>query len=105
MISPWPESDGYEDKEAVKDMELIREVTGAIRNIRGEMNISPQEKSEILLKVKNSREREILEENTDYIMSLGSGTRLTISSQIKRPQLAGTAVVKEIEIYLPFKDL
>jgi valyl-tRNA synthetase len=30
---------------------------------------------------------------------------LTISSQIKRPQLAGTAVVKEIEIYLPLKDL
>ncbi len=105
MISPWPKNDSYKDEKAVKDMQLVMEVTNAIRNIRGEMNVAPRKKAEIILKVKNPRQREILQENAGYVTSLGSGSKLTVSSEVARPRLAGTGVVGEIEIYLPLKDI
>ena len=86
-------------------METVQGVVYAIRNIRSEMNVSPQKKADVLIKVESQNILKIIEENKDYIINLGKVKTLKIGKKIKKPIKSASAVIKKAEVFLPLENL
>jgi valyl-tRNA synthetase len=106
MISNWPEFDRSRiDAKIEKKMALIIEVTTSIRNIRSEMGIAPQRKIEAILKIKGKDQLKTLEKNTPYIRNLARISRIEMGTDVKKPTPSASAVIGEIEVWVPLKGL
>jgi valyl-tRNA synthetase len=106
MVSDFPrvqENEIYPREEA--RMELIMKVIGAIRNLRSEMEIPPGKKVEAILYCPKKETLLILEENRLYLENLGRTEKLGLESGGQRPKASATAIVDEVEVYLPLKGL
>jgi valyl-tRNA synthetase len=86
--------------QADKDMEVVENIVTAIRNIRGEMNIPPSKKINVLLKTNEVSERQI-----DYIKKLAKIEDLKAGENITKPKASASSVVKSSEIYVPLEGL
>jgi valyl-tRNA synthetase len=86
--------------QADKDMEVVENIVTAIRNIRGEMNIPPSKKINVLLKTNEVSERQI-----DYIKKLAKVEDLKAGENIIKPKASASSVVKSSEIYIPLEGL
>jgi valyl-tRNA synthetase len=86
--------------QADKDMEVVENIVTAIRNIRGEMNIPPSKKINVLLKTNEVKERQI-----DYIKKLAKVEELKAGENISKPKASASSVVKSSEIYVPLEGL
>jgi valyl-tRNA synthetase len=86
--------------QADKDMEVVENIVTAIRNIRGEMNIPPSKRINVLLKTNEVSERQI-----DYIKKLAKVDDLKAGENISKPKASASAIVKSSEIYVPLEGL
>jgi valyl-tRNA synthetase len=86
--------------QADKDMEVVENIVTAIRNIRGEMNIPPSKKINVLLKTNEVSERQI-----DYIKKLAKVEDLKAGENMVKPKASASSVVKSSEIYIPLEGL
>jgi valyl-tRNA synthetase len=86
--------------QADKDMDVVENIVTAIRNIRGEMNIPPSKKINVLLKTNEVSERQI-----DYIKKLAKVDNLDAGENIVKPKASASSVVKSSEIYIPLEGL
>jgi len=103
---PWPSpKKGLVDDKLEEKMETIQNIVYAIRNIRSEMNVSPQKKADVLIKVESQDILRMIEENKDYIINLGKVGSLKIGKRIKKSVKSATAVTKNAEIFLPLEKL
>jgi len=106
VISPYPRWHPENiDKDAETEMDLIIDVVNSIRNVRWEMNVPPSQMIEVILFSKNPKILEILHCYKMYIEHLGKADHVTISDRVKKPRSAATAVVQEVEIFLPLKGI
>jgi valyl-tRNA synthetase len=105
MSVPFPEADPtLADAQAEEGMALIMDVTTAIRNIRGEMNISPAAQMEAVI-YGPERLLRLLETHGRYVEDLARLSQLTLRQTGERPRLAASAVVHELEIFLPLEAI
>lgn len=106
MRSSWPQAesmDSYPREGA--EMSLIMEVIKSIRNIRAEMNVPLGKKINIMI-MAGAENREILAKGKDYIAGLCQGEKVEFFGlDQEKPDQAAASVVKDIQIYLPLKDL
>lgn len=106
MISPYPKWNPEKiDEGAEREMTLIIDVVNSIRNVRWEMNVPPSQKIEVVLFSKNPKSIEILRQYKIYIENLGKADQVTIADNGEKPKSAATAVVQEVEIFLPLKGV
>ena len=106
MIAPWPEYDGrWYDPEADEQLSLLMAIIKAIRNIRGEMNIPPGVRLEAMIKTSNQEKAAIILKYSQYVESLGKLENLKCSPDIIRPNTAATAIVRDLEIYIPLEKV
>jgi valyl-tRNA synthetase len=106
MTSPWPEESRFFIKDDVeKEMETIQSAIGAIRNIRGEMNVPPHKSAQVLLTSMNGTNLTLIEENRAYFEQLAKVNQLHCGSDIQKPDKAASAVVIDLEIFLPLEGL
>jgi valyl-tRNA synthetase len=106
MIAPWPEYDGrWYDPEADEQLSLLMAIIKAIRNIRGEMNIPPGIRLEAMIKTSNQEKAAIILKYSQYVESLGKLENLKCSPDIIRPNTAATAIVRDLEIYIPLEKV
>jgi valyl-tRNA synthetase len=106
MVADFPrvrENDVYPREEA--RMELIMKVIGAIRNLRSEMEIPPGKKVEAILYCPKKETLPVLEESRLYVENLGRTEKLGLQSGGQRPKASATAIVDDVEVYLPLKGL
>jgi len=103
MTAPFPRADStLADPQAEEEMAMIIDVTTAIRNIRGEMNISPAAQMEAVI-YGPERLLKLLETHTHYVEDLAKLSQLTLRQEGERPRMAASAVVRELEIFLPLE--
>jgi len=70
MLQPYPEPHPeLEDADAEADAEWVKGVVEAVRNIRGEMNISPAKALPVLCRSSQERDHERLEANRTFLAS------------------------------------
>lgn len=105
MQASWPAvSQELVDLEAEYEMEILMEVTKAIRHIRGEMNVPPGRTADVLLTAPDST-RTIIEKNMEYVQNLSNASLQTLAVLDEAPEQAAHAVTKGIEIFIPLKGL
>ncbi|MGI6683925.1 MAG: valine--tRNA ligase [Bacillota bacterium] len=106
MLSAWPDGKGMESfPEEGEEMSLIMEVIRSIRNIRAEMNVPLGKKINTII-LAGKKSREILLKGKVYIGGLCQAEKVELFDlEQKKPEQAAASVVKDVQIYLPLKDL
>jgi valyl-tRNA synthetase len=101
MIADFPHYDeGLSDEEALRDMDLVMRTIGGIRNIRGEMDIAPNKRLDVLLLAEEDDIREGLEQYRAYITDLARVRSLSFITSGEKPQDVATAVIGDVEIFV-----
>jgi len=104
MLQAYPKAaKKWLDKHAERHMVLLQQLIGAIRNIRGEMNVPPAKEAELIVHCPDADKTTILRENEPYISKLAKVSAIRYDGQ--RPLLAASAVVQGIELLLPLEEL
>ena len=96
------------DTNSEKEFDYLREVITAIRNIRGEANVSPSRKIEVMFKTSDATEKAILESNAKILDKLANVEKYAVAldpETIKIPKLVGYRLALKTEIYIPLNDL
>ncbi len=104
MISEFPKYDPALDfPEAEKEMEIIMNAIGAIRNRRAEMNVPPSKKAKLLIVTDRS---ELYSAGSVFFTKLASASDVEIiASRDEAPANAVNIVVEGAELFLPMSEL
>jgi valyl-tRNA synthetase len=107
MIAAYPQADPcLSDVPAVASIDWLKQVINGIRNVRGEMRVSPNKMVTALLYKGSTQDYEYLKENVDYIKTLAKVSELRVlDEQACPPTDSATLVIGALEIYIPFADL
>ncbi len=103
MLQPYPQPDPAAlDKSAEAEMTLLQSVIGAVRNIRGEMNVPPAKEAVLILNAEESL-LQPLTTYENYIRKLGRIS--AVHYQAERPELAASAVAGGVQVWMPLAGL
>ena len=106
MLAAWPTSEGLPvRREGEVRMERIMDVIRGIRNIRGEMDVTPGKQIAAALDCKSGDALAVVREGEKYIKTLARVNELTYGAGIERPKQAATQVAGEVEILVPLAGL
>ncbi|MEH6567660.1 MAG: valine--tRNA ligase [Halioglobus sp.] len=106
MLQPYPVSDHKAmDKAANADIEWLKDVIVGIRNIRGEMNISPATELTVLLKNGSEQDKTRLEANRQFLTKLAKLSQINWLEASEEAPVAATALVGGLEILVPMAGL
>jgi valyl-tRNA synthetase len=106
MIAPYPTPRAdWDFRAGAAEMELVMEVIRGIRNIRGEMEVSPSREIAAILDCGTDESLHLLKKNEVYIMSLARLSSLAIGRGVERPEDASLQVAGDVEILVPLKGL
>jgi len=104
MLSDFPkEEKEFVNIEAEKEFDYLKEIISAIRNIRGEANVSPSKKIEVIFKTDDENARNILQNNAKILDKLANVEKYEFNAEI--PKLVGFRLIEMTEIYVPLADL
>ncbi|HDZ48922.1 hypothetical protein LCGC14_0073080 [marine sediment metagenome] len=106
MLQSWPEADESKiDDQASLDIEWLKGVIIAVRNIRAEMNISPGKPLDVLLTKGKPEDAERLASNRHFLSKLA---KLESVAWLENPEdapLSATQLVGDMEVLVPMADL
>lgn len=106
MTAAMPTYDASKvDQQAIDDVEWLKGVIEGVRNIRGEMNISPAKKVPLYFAQGSSEDQRRLEENEKYLSTLASLESVTWLNVGDDAPMAATSLVGEMEILVPMAGL
>ncbi len=108
MKASFPEAQAQRiDPGAEEQMETLMAVIMAVRNIRGEMNVSPALKVEVVCLCEQGSEPELLKEHERTITDLAKVSRLTVAraGEMDKPKYAAGTVVRNVEVFVVLKDI
>ncbi|MGC8493347.1 MAG: valine--tRNA ligase [Syntrophobacteraceae bacterium] len=108
MRETFPESRAaLLDPQAEEQMETLMAVIVAIRNIRGEMNVAPALKVEVVCMCEQYAQFDILERQQRTLCDLARVSSLTIvrAGEAVKPKQAAGAVVGNMEVFVILKDI
>ncbi len=104
MVAEFPKPDGRYDDEGVSNkMGLVIEVTSALRNIRGEMNLPPGEQMTVLFRPGTDEVERKLRENQSFIQFLALVKEFKFGREIEKPLFSAFVVVRNVEIFVPME--
>ena len=105
MLQPYPDPEAEKvDEQAVVDVEWLKDIIVAVRNIRGEMNISPGKRLPVLLRGGHAEDGRRLRENQQFLMSMAKLDSIEWHEQGEPPPSA-TQIVGNIEVLVPMAGL
>jgi valyl-tRNA synthetase len=102
MIAPYPRA-GAVDAAAEREMGLLMQVVTVVRNIRGEMRISPAQMLDVTLRAAPADEP-LFREHVRLIEVLARA-RVTIDPSATRPRTAALGVAGQSEIHVRLEGL
>jgi len=106
MLQPYPIPDNtLIDNEALSNIEWLKSVVMGIRNIRGEMNISPAKMLTVYLRNGSQEDRSRLDESKTFLMKLGHLEKIIWLSSNEEVPTSATALMGEMEILVPMAGL
>ncbi|WP_431025288.1 valine--tRNA ligase [Halomonas sp. H5] len=106
MAQPWPlPEEARIDEAATRDIEWLKGVIVAVRNIRAEMNIAPGKPLDVLLTKGGEADRARLEANRRFLAKLAKLESITWLDDPAQAPLSATQLVGEMEVLVPMADL
>jgi valyl-tRNA synthetase len=87
MVAAWPEPDPFaEDPAAEAELSLVQQAVGAVRNIRGEMGVPPNEPANVEILTPNAKKRSLMAKGAHYLRAM---TRVGELHVAEAPALTG----------------
>ncbi|MCK4655860.1 MAG: class I tRNA ligase family protein, partial [candidate division Zixibacteria bacterium] len=106
IVAEYPECDeAMIDPDLEAGMAKIQAVVNGIRTVRAEMNVPPSKRADVYVRVDSPDLSEALKMHESYITELGRISEFYVGSDIKRPRLSGSTVIKDAEIFIPLEGL
>jgi len=106
MIQAFPQfNENNCDQQAIDDLEWVKQFIIAIRNIRGEMDISPSKELPVLLKNVNANDQRRLDENEQFLSSLAKLESITVLAEHEQGPASASAVVGDLSVLIPMAGL
>ncbi|PMR69253.1 valine--tRNA ligase [Halomonas heilongjiangensis] len=106
MSEPWPVAEQDKlDEQATRDIEWLKGVIVAVRNVRAEMNIAPGKPLEVLLTKGSAADRERLEANRPFLAKLAKLESANWLDDPAQAPLSATQLVGDMEVLVPMADL
>ena len=106
MSTKFPEaSDFIRDENALKGMTLLMGIINGVRNVRGEMNVAPSRKVNILIDMPHKEQADFLRDHSTYIQTLARVEEVSIGSGLPKPEASATAVFGQNQIHVLLKGL
>ncbi|MFT6255994.1 MAG: valyl-tRNA synthetase [Cellvibrionaceae bacterium] len=93
------------DATAMADLEWVKQVIVAVRNIRAELNIAPSKPLNALLRGVSYEDRIRLEANQTFFASLAKLETMTILSEGETAPMSSTQLVGNMELLIPMAGL
>jgi valyl-tRNA synthetase len=106
MLQPFPESDtATDDSNAVSDIDWVRQFILGIRQIRGEMDISPGKPLPVILQHSSDTDRTRAEKHANLLRGVGRVESVTVLGDGEEPPAAATALLGELRLLVPMKGV
>jgi valyl-tRNA synthetase len=93
------------DEEAESHMGLISGIITGIRNIRGEMNISPSLSLAVSAQSRDESTKKTIQQHRDMIINLARLNSLAVGNAVDRPKSAATVVVDNATIFVSLEGI
>jgi len=106
LLQSYPaEDDSVLNASVDAEIEWVKGVIIAIRNIRGEMNISPAKEIPVLLTKGGEQDKNYLNNNTQFLSKLAKLDSITWLDETEEAPLASTQLVGNMEVLVPMAGL
>lgn len=106
MLQPFPASeDDKLDAQAEGDIEWLKNVMLAVRNIRAEMNIGPGKAIPLYLSNSSSEDRRRLNVNETTLAKLARLESISVLGAGQEPPMSATALVGDMQVLVPMAGL
>jgi valyl-tRNA synthetase len=106
MLTSYPEADENKiDQQALTDVEWLQAVVVGVRNIRGEMNISPAKDLPVLFKNGSAEDQQRLQNNQQFLKKLASLESVTWLNTGDVEPMSATALIGNMEILVPMAGI
>ena len=106
MLQPFPESrQDVDAADAVADIDWVRNVILGIRQIRGEMDISPGKALPVLLQGSGETDRTRSTRYANLLERVGRVESVTVLGDEEQPPAAATALLGDMRLLVPMKGI
>ena len=106
MISQFPAPNkAWKDEKAEKEMQLLMDIITSIRNIRGEMQIPPSRKLQVLISENDGHVINTIKNGKDYIINMANLETLRVEADLVEPKGVATGVVGSTRIFVPLAGI
>ncbi len=105
MLRPYPEISSETDASAIADIEWVQQFILGIRQIRGEMDISPGKPLPVLLQNASKSDRQRADEQSMLLQRVGRVESVTILADDDEPPTCATALLGDMRLLVPMKGV
>ena len=105
MLQPYPLASGSTDRDAVEDIEWVKQFILGIRQIRGEMDISPGKALPVMLQQASASDEKRVAEHALLLRRVGRVKSVKILSSDEQPPAAATALLGDLKLLVPMQGL
>jgi valyl-tRNA synthetase len=106
MLQTYPQFDATQhDANVLEEMQWLQRFIIGIRNIRGEMNISPSKSLPLLLHKGTAMDQQRIAKNQAFLQALAKLESLTWVASDAQPPASATTLIDELELHVPLADL
>jgi valyl-tRNA synthetase len=106
MLQPYPVADSSQvDQDALADIEWLKAVIIGVRNIRGEMNISPAKALPIYMTKGGANDQRRMQDNYQFLSKLANLESITWLDKSEDAPLCATALAGDLEILVPMAGI
>ena len=92
------------NNEIEEELNFVMNIISSIRNIKSELNVSPKKEAELICRGPENKIN-IINNNKKYFHSLTKIKSILFGEKINKPKQCSTAVVNDVEIFLPLTGL
>lgn len=105
MKAAWPvATPNRRDLLTESDMSVLQEVIYAVRNIRGEMNVPPNQAVPLIVRPLEG-EGAVLERHQKMVRELAKVSEIGIGASLPKPKFSAAAVAAGLELLVPLEGL
>uniref|UniRef100_UPI0030F78D70 valine--tRNA ligase n=1 Tax=uncultured Psychrosphaera sp. TaxID=1403522 RepID=UPI0030F78D70 len=93
------------DEQAVADVEWLKQFILVIRNIRGEMDLSPNKPINVLLRNLSAQDLERLTANKSFLMALAKLESINVLAEGEKAPASASGIVGTMDVLIPMAGL
>ncbi|MDB2374514.1 valine--tRNA ligase, partial [Psychrosphaera haliotis] len=106
MLSPFPQyNESAVDEKALADVEWLKQFILVIRNIRGEMDLSPNKPISVILRNTSEQDLSRLEENKAFLIALAKLEDISVLADGEKAPASASGVVGSMDVLIPMAGL